>query len=120
MSEIYEAVSPALSEIYEAVSPALPIAVDGLFTLFIGWLMMRLPPALRTYVERNHREALQAALVTGARNALDRNPETSPGAAVEMILAHVAKSVPDALAALRPRETVLRNLAESKLRELRG
>lgn len=109
-----------LQQILEALQPAIGLAIEGLVGLFIGWLMMRLPPAVRSYVEANHRAALHSALVTAAQSVIDGDPETHPDVAIAKMSEHVRESVPDAIAALNPSAKVLENLARSKLRDVRS
>lgn len=55
--------------------------------------------------------------MTGARLALNRQL-TGP-AAIDLVVAHVRQSVPDALGKLTPSENILGRLAEAKLQEAR-
>lgn len=66
-------------------------------------------------IEARHREALQSAIMTGARLALAGKLDAE--AAIRLILQHVQASVPDAVIALQPSPAVLENLARAKLQE---
>ncbi|MBD9528366.1 hypothetical protein IB235_16235 [Paracoccus sp. PAR01] len=66
-------------------------------------------------IEAKHREALQSAILTGARLAIAGRLDTA--AAIQLILKHVSVSVPDAVTALQPSAEVLENLARAKLQE---
>ena len=64
-------------------------------------------------IEAKHLNALQSALMTGARLALSRNLTGAEARAV--ILGHVQLSVPDAVIGLRAGHEVLTNLAQATL-----
>ena len=104
MQTIINAAMPHLLEI-------LGLALTGI----IGWAAAKARQKWGIDIEASHREALQSALMTGARMAAAGN--LSFDAAIRIILEHVHNSVPDALAALTPSDGTLRNLAEAKLAE---
>ena len=103
-----------LEEAWEALAPSLFLFIDKLaIPVLIGWLMLYLPAPLRTYVEKNHREAFHSALRTGAQRALEGNFDTDQ--AVQEILRYVQGSVPDAIGYFRPTVAQLRDMALAKL-----
>lgn len=69
-------------------------------------------------IEDKHRQALHSAIMTGVRVALKGGhaDDAINSAAID----YAEKSVPDAIKALKPSTTVMRDLAESKLVEVLG
>lgn len=79
----------------------------------IGWAADTARRKWGLEIEARHREALHSALMTGARVAIERG--LSGDKAATLAAAYAEASVPQAIAALRPSETVLTQLAKSKL-----
>jgi hypothetical protein len=98
--------------------PLLPMLLQGISAI-LGILLIHITSTVKTRwgieIEARHREALHAALMSGIRAALSRN--MSGQAAITAAIQHALKSVPDAVAALEPENSVLVNIAEAKLRE---
>ena len=65
--------------------------------------------------EARHREALQSALLNGARLALDR--QLTGKAAIDLVLTFIRSSVPDAIGNLKATPEVLTDLARAKLEQ---
>lgn len=109
------------SEILEAIAPAI-IALAGIMvSLLMYWLRTVLPAALHTYIEKNHREAFEKAMMTGLRNALDQDPNTSPKEAIDMALVHVQASAGDAIKFFGPQMTgaVMRRIGHRVLGQIK-
>lgn len=100
------------------IQSAMPSLMDLLGVLLAGVIAWASNTARRRWglaIEANHREALQSAIMTGARLALAGKLDAQ--AAIALILSHVQASVPDAVGALKPSTDVLTNLARAKLQE---
>jgi hypothetical protein len=63
-------------------------------------------------VEAKHREALHSAILTGVRSAVQHGPKKGMEDIKALAIAHVRQSVPDAVAALVPGDSVLDRLVE--------
>lgn len=104
-----------MNGIIDAVSPhALEIMGIGL-TFVIGWASTQAARRFGLDIEQRHRDALHSALMTGARLALAK--QLTAAAAVDLILGYVKTSVPGAVGKLNPPQSVLENLAKSKLEQ---
>ncbi|PIL12445.1 hypothetical protein P775_28495 [Puniceibacterium antarcticum] len=68
-------------------------------------------------IEEKHAAALHSAMLSGAKAALRHGLEVGLGVLKDLALAHVQRSVPDAICALVPGDGVLDNLAERYVRE---
>lgn len=99
--------------------PLLSTLLQGISAI-LGILLIRITSTAKTRwgieIEARHREALHAALMSGIRAALSRNM-SGRSAIISAAIQHALKSVPDAVAALEPENSVLVNIAEAKLRE---
>lgn len=125
------------------MTPEITEILIAVFLALIGYVGVRLERILKEKtgieIEAKHREALKAALNTGARIAAGRvashiNPadagkfkaaeEALRREMFDIVREHIRASVPDALANLRPDNEVLGNLIESAViaadQELRG
>lgn len=104
-----------LLDIYTAILPTILQAIAGV----LGLLLIRAANVASTRwgieIEARHREALHSAIMSGIRAALSRGSTGQD--AVAAALAYVQESVPDALAALKPSQEVLTNLAKARLLE---
>lgn len=70
-------------------------------------------------IEARHREALHSALMSGIRAALAQaDTAQNQKGIIASAIQHASKSVPDAIAALNPSDSVLKSIAEAKLREV--
>ena len=69
-------------------------------------------------IEAKHRDALHTALMTAARLALAK--QLTGAVAVDMILDYAKRSVPDALNKLNPPQSVIENLAKSKIEAVKA
>jgi hypothetical protein len=87
-----------------------------ILTGVIGWAAAAARAKWGIDIEARHREALHSALMTGARMALQRG--LSGPEAVTLATGYAESSVPDAIARLRPSESVLTNLARAKIAEV--
>lgn len=98
-----------------AVLPHLLEIINILLACVVGWVANVARKKWGVDMEARHREALQSAMMNGARLALDRKLDGK--AAINLILSYVHSSVPDAIGALKPPARVLEDLAQSKLQE---
>ncbi len=103
------------------LTPILPVALE-LMGLVLGALLIRATSAAKDRwgieIEARHREALHAALMSGARAALMRG--LTDRDAITAAIDHARKSVPDAIGKLRPEQRVMVRIAEAKLRDALG
>lgn len=99
----------------DALLPYVLALIGLALTLLIGWAAAQFTRLTGIQIEARHREALHAALMTGARAALSRGLPVQQ--AVEHAMGYAQTSVPGAIAKLRPPEPVLQQLARAKLQE---
>lgn len=101
------------------ISAAVPHILELLglvLTGIIGWAAAAARRKWGIEIEARHREALQSALLNGARLALRH--ELTGKAAVDLILNYIRSSVPDAVGNLKPSPEVLSDLAKAKLEQV--
>lgn len=98
-----------------AVLPHLLEIINILLAGLVAWVANVARKKWGVDIEARHREALQSALMNGARLALDRKLDAK--AALQLILSYVHESVPGAIKALKPPVRVLEDLAWAKLQE---
>lgn len=108
-----------LSQILQPLyAELLPVFLQ-IIAAVLGFVILRAAEAARRRwnieIEARHREALHRALMSGISAAMTRGLRGS--AVIDPALAHARASVPDALAALQPEQSVLLALAAAKLRE---
>ncbi|MDN3713464.1 hypothetical protein QWZ10_20060 [Paracoccus cavernae] len=96
-----------------ALLPHLQEIIGILLASLIGWAANTARRKWGIDIEAKHLSALQSALMTGARLALDRNLDGK--AALAVIMGHVQLSVPDAVIGLKADQEVLTNLAQASL-----
>lgn len=104
-----------LTELYFAASPMLLDLLDVVLVILLARISAIATKRWGIEIEAKHREALQTAIMSGIRAAIGRGEGGS--VAVQSALSHAMRSVPDAIAALRPAGGVLTSIAEAKLRE---
>lgn len=102
-----------LTAILAAVKPYLLELIGIALTILIGQITLYAKRKWGIDIEARHREALHAALTTGAQMALDRKLTTQ--AAINLAVGYAQRSVPDAIKALKPATEVLENLARAKI-----
>ena len=105
-----------LEEIFEALLPLVLEAVSVLLALLLGWLAVQLRRRYGIQIEAAHRDALHTALMSGVSRAIELGLDRR--AIADEALAYAKRSVPDAIAALRAEDDLLRDLAVAKLGEL--
>lgn len=101
------------------ISAAVPHILELLglvLTGIIGWAAAAARRKWGIEIEARHREALQSALMNGARLALRH--ELTGKAAVDLILNYIRSSVPDAIGNLGASHEVLTDLAKAKLEQV--
>lgn len=101
-----------LQAIVQAVLPIIATALGGALLWLCLWAKRR----FGIDIEAKHRDALQSALMNGILLALSKNLGTN--SAVAAALDYARRSVPDAIAALNPSQSVLTDLATAKLQQL--
>jgi hypothetical protein len=105
-----------LQNLWNALSPWLiDVLATGLAAL-LGWIGMMVRAKIGLDIEASLRAALKEALDTGAQNAVAGG--LSGPTAISATIAHAQRSVPGALKALAPTESVLINLAKAKLAQI--
>lgn len=103
--------------VYSVIASVTPMLMEILAIILMAvltWAAAWAKTKFGVDIEAKHRESLHSALMTAARLAAAK--QLSGQTALELILDYAKKSVPDALASLRPSPVVLQELAESKLR----
>lgn len=105
----------ALLVLVNTVLPSVLAIVGTVLSAFLIKAAAAAKARWNIEIEANDREALHSALMTGIRAALQRG--LGSGDAVIAAMAHAQRSVPDALARLKPSDRVLGSIAEAKLEE---
>ena len=105
----------ALSDFATAAAPGVVELIGLALTGIIGWAATRARAKWGIEIEARHREALQSALLNGARLALDR--QLTGRAAIDLVLTFIRSSVPDAIGNLKASPEVLTDLARAKLEQ---
>lgn len=70
-------------------------------------------------IEQRHSDKIHQALMNGLAAALEKGTEAGRAALVESAIQYAREAVPEAFKALRPPDSVLRDLATSKIRNAR-
>ena len=104
-----------MQSIITAASPHIIELLGVLLTGIIGWAAAKARAKWGVDIEARHREALQSALLNGARLALDR--QLTGKAAIDLVLTFIRASVPDAIGNLKATPEVLTDLARAKLEQ---
>lgn len=102
-----------VSDVINTVMPDVLKIVSVVLMFILGWVLKWIRAKTGIDIQAAHRESMHSALMTAARLAVAR--QLTGQAAMSLILEYVRKSVPDALASLKPSPDVLKELAESKL-----
>lgn len=105
----------ALGDFMTAAAPGVVELIGLALTGIIGWAAARARAKWGIEIEARHREALQSALLNGARLALDR--QMTGKAAIDLVLTFIRASVPDAIGNLKASPEVLTDLARAKLEQ---
>lgn len=105
----------ATSDFITAAAPGVVELIGLALTWLIGWAASRARQKWGIEIEARHREALQSALLNGARLALNR--QLTGKAAIDLVLTYIRASVPDAIGALKASPEVLTDLARAKLEQ---
>ena len=87
-----------------------------ILTALIGWAAAAISRKAGLEIDAKHREALQSALLNGARLAMSK--QLTRQAAVDLVLSYVKDSVPGALEHFTPSTKVLTDLAEAKIEQV--
>lgn len=93
--------------------PHLLEVVGTLLSLLIANVALTAKSRWNLEIEQKHRDALHSAVMTGLRSALQSG--FTHERAVEAAVRYTQTSVPDAIGALRPDHSILKDLALSKL-----
>lgn len=104
-----------MQTIINAAAPHLLDLLGLVLTGIIGWAATAARQKWGIEIEARHREALQSALLTGARLALTH--QLTGKAAIDLVLSYIRASVPDAIGNLKPSAEVLTDLAKAKLEQ---
>ena len=105
-----------MQTIIDTLSPVILHLIGAVLTLAVAFVARKIHQWTGIEIEARHREALHSALMTGARAAIHRGLTGTH--AVLLATGYAESSVPDAIARLRPSESVLTNLARAKLAEV--
>lgn len=109
------AAAGAIDTFIAAASPGIIDLIGLALTGIIGWAAAKARAKWGVDIEARHREALQSALLNGARLALDR--QLTGKAAIDLVLTFIRASVPDAIGNLKATPEVLTDLARAKLEQ---
>ena len=104
-------------DLWTAIEPHVAELLGLLLTIIIGIAARQLTAFTGVEIEKRHREALHEALMSGVMSALKHGPQVGMGTIKAHAIAHARQSVPDAMRALVPGETVLDDIAERYARE---
>lgn len=107
-----------MNDILTAVAPHLIEALLASVAALLGLALNRLSAWTGAQIEAKHAAALHSAIRTATIAALQRG--LSGTNLQSSVMAYVEASVPDALAKLRPAESVLGTLINAKAAELRS
>lgn len=89
------------------------VALVGLaLTLVINRAAGAFQAATGIAIEREHRDALHEAIMTAVESAMKHGPDVAFDTLRAHVVQHLRESVPDALTALTPGDTVLDRLIE--------
>ena len=92
-------------------------ALGGILTVVIGMASVALRQYTGITIQKRHREALHEALLSGASSAVMHGPQEGLRTLKAQAVAHARESVPDAIRALVPGDTVLDRIAERYVME---
>lgn len=84
-----------MDQVYTIIEPALMTLISTLVTLLLTYVSAKLPTALRLYFDKYHRDALQTALINGARKAMSGDLDGRE--AMDAVIDYVKTSAPEAL-----------------------
>jgi hypothetical protein len=114
------------STLWDALSPILADALAILLSAVIAWVANVFRQKFNIEIEANQREALHSALTTGVHAALQAVGGTVAGLLpitkadiISSAIEYTKKSVPDAIAGLKPTPEILTTLATAKLNAVR-
>ncbi|MDE4272946.1 hypothetical protein PXK58_00950 [Phaeobacter gallaeciensis] len=107
-----------LTDILQQLQPALISVLGLVLTVLIGGASQVMKQRFGIEIEARHREALHSALMSGISAAIEDGPGAGKDVLIEKAVTYARESVPDAIAQLRPSETLLRRLVMGKLKEL--
>lgn len=102
-----------ITAILAALKPYLIELIGIAVTILIAQITLIAKRKWGIDIEARHRDALHAALTTGAQLALDR--KLSAKAAIDLAVAYARQSVPDAIKALKPDPDLLEHIARAKI-----
>lgn len=109
----------ALNEAASIVLPAAVQAIGVVLAALLAWLTVQVQKRTGLAIEAERRDALHSAIMTGVAAAAKRLGEgAAPSLVAKEAVDYARRSVPDAIAALRPDAQVLTNLAMAKLEQL--
>ena len=100
-----------METIWTAIEPYILEAFGLIITAVIGFAARQFSVWTGVEIEKAHREALHSALMSGAEQALEQGPSVVLADVKRAAINHAYRSVPDAIAALVPGDTVLDTLA---------
>ena len=104
------------NEIYETIQPSLLLMIDGLITLVLGYITVKLPTVVRVWFEGKRSAHLQATLLNGARMALEG--KLTGETAIDAIVDYAKRGATEAITYFGASESRLRDMAMAKLHEL--
>lgn len=109
-----------LQTILSGLAPHLLELIGLLMTALIAFLAREAKRRWGIEIEEKHQRALHTALMTGARAALMRDARLSREQIVREAIEYAKDSVPDAMAALKPKADVLVDLATARAKDALG
>jgi hypothetical protein len=109
-----------MQTILSALAPHLLELIGLLITGLLAWLVREAKLRWGIEIEEKHQRALHTALMTGARAALMRDGSLTREQVVKEAIQYAKGSVPDAMAALKPKADVLVDLATARAKDALG
>lgn len=106
------------NDLFSAATPVLLQAFSAILAAFLLWVANLARVRFGIEIEARHREAIHSALMSGIRAALSKG--LTGQEAISAAIDHAARSTPDAILKLKPKDGVLEGIAQAKLREALG
>lgn len=103
-------------EILKAILASAEVQ-DAILALFSGALLWLLRQPVLMFIQAKHREALHEAIITAVESGMKLGPQVGLETLQAHVVQHLRESVPQAMAALNPNDSVLGRIIERRARE---